>query len=118
MKDNPASLDRMHDLALPPQVPWWPPAPGWYVVIALLLLLACFLARRFWKHWRANAYRREALRQLANCGDTPAVAELLRRTALAITPRPEIAGKSGACWADWLAARLPSPMPAGVRSDL
>ncbi|WP_193215026.1 DUF4381 domain-containing protein [Luteolibacter marinus] len=118
MPEDPASLDRMHDLALPPQVPWWPLAPGWYVVIALLLVLALLLAHRIWSHWRRNAYRRAALHQLATCGDSPAVAELLRRTALAIVPRSEVAAKSGSDWTDWLDTCAPATMPAAVKEHL
>jgi hypothetical protein len=115
---DPTSLDRLHDLVLPSAVPWWPPAPGWYVVLALLVLAAGWLAWRFWKRRRANAYRRAALRRLATLRDAPAIAELLRRTALAIMPRPVVAAKTGTAWTDWLAEQCPETMPDAVRTQL
>jgi len=118
MTTDPASLDRLHDLVLPPAVPWWPPAPGWYAVIVLLLLAAGWLGWRLWQRWQANRYRREALRILATLADAPAMAELLRRTALAMAPRIVIAGKTGEAWVDWLAAQCPEAMPATVRAQL
>jgi hypothetical protein len=117
MNDS-TNLDRLHDLALPPEVPWWPPAPGWYVLIALALAAAGWLAFRAWRHWRSNAYRRAALQELKSL-DTPAdIAELLRRTALAVSPRSSVAEKSGSAWLDWLAAQLHEPMPESVRAQL
>jgi len=118
MNDSAASLDRLHDLALPPQVSWWPPAPGWYVVIALALAAAAWLAFRAWKHWRSNAYRRAALKELKSLDTPAAIAELLRRTALAVSPRSSVAEKSGSAWLDWLAAQLHEPMPESVRVQL
>ena len=112
------SLDRLHDLALPPAVPWWPLAPGWYVLFVLLLIIIGRLAFRTWKAWRANAYRRAALAALESAADAAAVAELLRRTALAIAPRTTVAGKQGAAWLDWLAAQSAEPMPEAVRTQL
>jgi hypothetical protein len=114
MKPDPSSLDRLHDLVLPPAVPWWPPAPGWYVVLALLIFFAAWLAWRFSKSWRANSYRRAALRELPRLRDAPAIAELLRRTALAIAPRSVIAEKTGTAWLDWLAAQCHETMPEAV----
>ena len=117
MSDS-TSLDRLHDLALPPEVPWWPLAPGWYVLIVLALAAAGWLAFRAWKHWRSNAYRRAALQELMSL-DTPAdIAELLRRTALAVSPRSSVAEKTGSAWLDWLAAQLHEPMPESVRVQL
>lgn len=117
MNDS-ASLDRLHDLALPPEVPWWPLAPGWYGVIALALAAAAWLACRAWKHWRSNAYRRAALQELGALDTPAAIAGLLRRCALAIAPRDRIAELSGPAWTDWLTARCPEPMPEIVRSQL
>jgi hypothetical protein len=88
------------------------------VVLALLALAAGWLAWRFWKRWRANAYRRAALRKLATLQDAPAIAELLRRTALAIVPRPVVAGMTGTAWTDWLAAQSTEAMSPEVRQLL
>jgi hypothetical protein len=115
MKSDPASLEHLHDIVLPPPVSLWPPAPGWYVVLVLLLLAAAWMGWRWWQHWQANGYRRAALRHLATLQDAPAIAELLRRTALAIAPRHVIAENIGTAWVDWLAAQCPVVMPPEVR---
>ncbi len=118
MNEAVTSLDRLHDLVLPPEVSWWPLAPGWYVGGGILVVIIFFLVHRAWKHWRANAYRRAALRELALVDDPAGIAELLRRTALAVAPRPVIAGKTGAAWLDWLTAQCPEVMPDTVREQL
>ncbi|MEM6673733.1 MAG: DUF4381 domain-containing protein [Planctomycetota bacterium] len=112
------SLDRLHDIALPVPVPWWPPAVGWWFVLgALLLALAWFGAAAF-ARWRANAYRRAALRELESAADALAVAEVVRRTALASAPRETIAARTGDAWVDWLAERWGRPVPDSVRELL
>jgi hypothetical protein len=118
MNPDPTSLDNLHDLVIPPSIPWWPPAPGWYVLSALLAVAAAWLAWRSWKRWCANGYRRAALRELAKAQDVTAIAELLRRTVLAIMPRSVVASMSGPDWADWLAAQCSDPMPDPVRTQL
>jgi Domain of unknown function (DUF4381) len=112
---NDTSLERLHDVVLPAAVPWWPPAPGWYVVLALLLALAGWLAWRIWRSRRANAYRRAALRELAGLHEAPAIAELLRRTALAGAARRSVAAHTGTGWTDWLDAHDTDSMSAEVR---
>ena len=118
MNDSVISLDRLHDIVLPPEVPWWPIAPGWYVVLGILLVLGLVLAHRAWKRHRANAYRRAALRELAVAQDVPSVAELLRRTALAVAPREDIAEMTGIAWLDWLSAQSPEAVPDAMREQL
>lgn len=118
MKTDATSLDRLHDIVLPPPVSWWPLAPGWYVIFVLLGLAVAWGAWRYWKQWRADQYRREALRQLTQLQNAPSIAELLRRTALAVMPRSEIAAKTGAAWPDWLDEQNSETMPAEVRQML
>jgi hypothetical protein len=107
------SLDRLHDIVVPPPVPWWPPAPGWWVVGALALALGAIGAWRAWKAWRAAAYRRAALAELrgleARSADAARreaalreVPALVKRTALAAFPRPRVASLSGAAWLAFL----------------
>lgn len=118
MSDSASDLNRLHDLTLPPEVSWWPPAPGCFVILALLFLGSIWFARRFWKKRNANAYRRAALRELASTTSQSGIAEILRRTALAIAPREMIAEKSNSSWLDWLAEQSPRPLPDSVREQL
>ena len=113
--NDPTSLDRLHDLALPAEVTWWPPAPGWHALFALAILAAALRAWRVWKRWQADAYRRAALRELASLQDAAQMAELLRRTALARTPRPVVAALVGTAWVDWLEQQGVDAMPPKVR---
>ena len=117
--NNPStSLERLHDIALPPEIPWWPLAPGWYFVITLLVLTSLWLTWRFWKKWQANAYRRVALRELDQATDITSIATVLRRTALAIAPREVVVSKTGTDWLDWLAGQCPTPIPSSIREHL
>jgi hypothetical protein len=118
MNDDATSLERLHDLAVPPPVPWWPPAPGWYVVLAIVALAAIVWVVRRWFRWRANAYRRAALRELQSAHTVPAISEVLRRTALSIAPRSTVAELTGAKWPHWLAETSPDPIPKQVSDQL
>lgn len=112
MARDPASLENLHDIVVPPAVAWWPVAPGWYgVAIVLLAVCGWFLARRL-RRWRRNAYRREALRALAQlqadgvqggvADVLPQAALLLRRVALSAYPRRQVAALYGDRWLEFL----------------
>lgn len=118
MKDPSTSLDRLHDVVSPPEIGWFPLAPGWYVVGAALVALLIIFAFRMWKNWQANAYRRAALRELERAPDVSTVATILRRAALVVAPRSLVAGKTGDAWVDWLGSVYPDPMPDQVRHQL
>jgi len=118
MKNDATSLDRMHDIVLPDAITWWPPAPGWYVVLAALGVLVLYLSYRGWKHWEANRYRRLALRELERVQSIVEVSELLRRTALMVVPRAEVAAQTGAAWPKWLAANAPVAMDTQISQQL
>ncbi len=102
MNPDPASLENLRDIAEPPPVSWLPLAPGWWFVCALVLVVAAYFSFRIWRSWRANAYRRAALDELAAASDISTIAEILKRTALASYPRADVAALTGAAWYEWL----------------
>lgn len=106
---DPAAPSRMamHDLSLPAPVPLWPATPAWYLLGVLLLLALLWLARRGWRAWRRNAYRRAALRSLKTAQDPAEMAAILKRTALAAWPRARVASLAGADWAAFLRRSAP-----------
>ncbi|MDJ0787593.1 MAG: DUF4381 domain-containing protein [Myxococcota bacterium] len=99
--------DRMwglKELAPPDPVSWLPQAPGWWVVLALVLVGLVWLG--LWQRRRLarEQYRREALARLAAL-ESEGVAELprvLRATALTAYPREEVASLRGLAWVSWL----------------
>jgi Domain of unknown function (DUF4381) len=110
---DPASLENLEDIVSAPPVPFWPPAPGWYVVAGVILCAMLWGAWTFWRRWRAAAYRRAALgelSQLEHLASEPdrrtealvRLAALLKRTALAAFPRDEVASLSGDAWLAFL----------------
>jgi len=103
----------LRDLHLPEAIGWWPLAPGWWLLIALLAVGLLLLCRKSWKRWRHDRARRIALRQLGRLQQDyyaqpdavtlgARLSELLRRTMLAYSPRKEVAGLTGREWLEWL----------------
>jgi hypothetical protein len=99
---DPTSLDRLHDLVLPPPVPWWPPAPAWCWLIAFVACLLLWLAARAVSHWRANLYRREALALLPPSAPLASLPELVKCVALSAYPRESVASLTGDAWLAFL----------------
>lgn len=76
----------LRDIHQPAAPPLWPPAPGWWIVAALLVLAGLALA---WRWHRRRLHRRASERlfdaAMAEAGDGPAqiaaMSALLRRAA-------------------------------------
>lgn len=96
-------IDRLVEPTPPPSVSMAPETVGWVVLAVVLALAAAWALWRIVVRWRANAYRRAALASLRQAGDDPAaIAEVLRRAALAAWPRDQVAGLTGAAWLQFL----------------
>jgi len=98
---DPADLSNLRDLALPSQVPLWPPAPGWWIVAAAGVATAVIVAAMVVARHRANAYRREVLRELETVAPQ-GISTVLKRAALAAWPREQVASLSGPAWLAFL----------------
>ncbi len=96
-----APLDKLHDFYQPPPPAWTPQTIGWYVVFAIAGLLLLWLIVHSIRKWHANAYRREALRELVLL-PTEQFSILLKRTALTAWPRERVASLSGEKWLSFL----------------
>lgn len=87
---------------------WWPPAPGWWVLI-VLVALAVGVAIWWWRtstSLRLRRQRRVALKELDRIAVTiiepqlvaNAIQNLLRRFALTLFNRTDVATLSGDAW--------------------
>ena len=100
--DEVLSLSDLQDIVLPPAPPAWPPASGFWVLLALLAVLAFSLWR--WRRLvrQRNAYRRAGLALLADARTVHEVSVTLKRVALAAWPREAVASLHGSEWAGFL----------------
>ena len=117
--DMAAQLAQLRDIHLPGEVPFWPPAPGWWILLAVFLLglvsLCIFEIRRR----RSLKYR--ALRELEplkgkKAGSRSALEVaielciLIRRVMLNQADGGQYASMHGEAWGEHLAAG-PNGMP-------
>jgi Domain of unknown function (DUF4381) len=109
MTTDAASLARLHDIVVPPPVPWWPPAPGWLWLLGFAALVALALSVRGFIHSQQNRYRREALAELSRLEATAKdaathlraieqIAGVLKRAALTAYGRETVAALTGPDW--------------------
>ncbi len=54
-------LQQLRDIHPPPALPWWPPAPGWWILAAAALSLVIWQSIRLWRRWRRFRPSRRAL---------------------------------------------------------
>ncbi|MEJ2347295.1 MAG: DUF4381 domain-containing protein [Gammaproteobacteria bacterium] len=100
-------LSQLRDIHLPAPVSWWPPAPGWWGVLALLLLVGA-LAYVVYIRRRRNRWRRTALSELDGLRDAApeqmlrGLSVLLRRVAVSRFPRRDVAALTGEAWLAFL----------------
>ncbi|MBF0470943.1 MAG: DUF4381 domain-containing protein [Gammaproteobacteria bacterium] len=102
----------LRDIHLPPEISWWPPAPGWWLIVSLLLLLLGLSL--LWRRYRnRRRLRREALKALREIERRfhqnsdkqqllSAISTLLRRLAISHEPGSNRAGVIGEAWLRYL----------------
>ncbi|WP_193771307.1 DUF4381 domain-containing protein [Candidatus Magnetaquicoccus inordinatus] len=125
---DPSPLNGLRPIHLPDPPSWWPPAPGWIIVL-VSLLLALIMVRLFWRQRRMTRLRRLALQELHNLQqayqqhqqDQQLVSDLsllLRRVAMHATAEPQqrsLAALTGEAWLHFLDQNHPQqPFQTGI----
>lgn len=102
----------LKDIHLPDGVSWWPPAPGYWLILFICITIIAFVF--FIRHLKQrNRLKKAALEELAlikthyqnNLDDKQIVMQLsalLRRTAISQFPRTDCASLTGKNWLSWL----------------
>ncbi|MEX0324835.1 MAG: DUF4381 domain-containing protein [Puniceicoccaceae bacterium] len=99
---NGPSLSELRDIVEPAAPGLWPLAPGMWLLFAVVLSTLLFLAWSMVEKRRRNAYRRAGIVLLEEVGTTYELSVLLKRVALAVFPREEVASLHGEEWVEFL----------------
>jgi hypothetical protein len=100
----------LRDIHLPDPIGWWPLAPGWWGLLVLLTLLIGILVYVIRRRRRvtpiklalAELTRLEANADLSAREQLETLSILMRRVAMTICPREDVAGRAGEDWLNWL----------------
>ena len=59
-------LSQLNPLRAPAAITWWPPAPGWWVIFCVLIVLISILLFVLFRRYKKQSYRRQAIFALDN----------------------------------------------------
>ena len=103
---------KLQDIHLPNSPGFWPLAPGWWILLALLLVLGIWLLLKLMRRARRRKQRQQILDEysrlearLLDHPDNEAIANInifLRQLAISKYPRTDIASLTGANWLAFL----------------
>jgi len=57
-------LNALADIHLPEQISWWPPAPGWWIVFVITILIIYFIYKIIKKQLHRAKFRKQAREEL------------------------------------------------------
>ena len=86
---NPATGPDLRDIHLPRRAGWWPPAPGWWVLGAIVLAALVYLCVKLYLYTKRQAPASARMRELDRCVDA--------RTTIRRCSPPVCRNSCGAC---------------------
>lgn len=115
-------LDQLQDIHLPEQISSWPPAYGWWILLAFTIC-ACYLLFRWWRN-RKNilAAKRQAIfavGQVEEEDNWPTLFnQILKRVCLSYFPAEDVAKLYGDDWQQFLLLQTKPRIRESLESDI
>ncbi len=101
------SLNNLRDIVVPDPPPFWPPAPGVGVALGIVVVVVLFVGWRLHATRKRNAYRKAGLLLLGGAKTAHDVSVIMKRVALAVFPREQVASLYGDDWVAFLHRTCP-----------
>lgn len=114
---NPDLLSQLRDIHTAPPVPWWPPAPGWWVLSVLLMVLLVWVGRRLLAGYRVRQRRKQMLAWVDHLNVTidpqlqpqaylATLNRIFKLVALRAYPESHCAAMAGPDWVSFLTEKM------------
>ena len=114
---NPDLLSQLRDIHGAPPASWWPPAPGWWVLAFLLMVVLTWVGRKLLARYRRHKRRKSMLAWVDHLNATidpgrepqaylSTVNRIFKLVALRAFPAQQCAVMAGSEWAAFLMDKL------------
>ena len=122
-------LSQLKDIHGAPAVPWWPPAPGWWVLVLLVAVGLFFVFRKLKHHYRVQQRRQvlcqfiDRVEQDVDPSQAPqeflsSLNRIFKIVALRAFPESRCAYMQGNDWVEFLRQNLQAPATSDDLSAL
>lgn len=122
MTTGPNIQDQQWEPVIPPgEVPFWPPQPGWYVLLGLFLLLLFYVSFILWRRRQRRMYRFDAIQainELKEQVDVAKLQQIIKAVAIKSYGRETAAGLYGSVWHGFLDQTEPKVKLGSKLADL
>ncbi len=126
---NPDLLAQLRDIHSAPAVGWWPPAPGWWVLVLLALAGFIWLGRRLLAAYRVHQRRKQMLTWIDHLNATvdprkdphsylSTLNRVFKLVALRAFPGRQCAAMAGHEWTEFLQKNIKAEQSGKVLSVL
>ncbi len=114
---NPDLLSQLRDIHAAPAAPWWPPAPGWWLLAFAVLLLLIWLGRLVLASYRVRRRRKQILAWVDHLNTTTdpslepqaylaTLNRIFKLVALRAFPAQHCAQLAGSDWTEFLREKM------------
>ena len=90
----------------PVRVSYWPLQPGWYLLIAIVLILLLLMVWKRYKRWLKDAYKREAIKSIQTLSNDKdfffQLNQIIKAVAIKSYGREKVASLAGKEWTTFL----------------
>lgn len=90
----------------PVRVSYWPLQPGWYLLIAIVLILLLLMVWKRYKRWLKDAYKREAIKSIQTLSNDNnfffQLNQIIKAVAINSYGREKVASLAGKEWTTFL----------------
>jgi len=117
MITDPNSLSNLRDIVVPDPPPFWPPASGVWIALAIVVATMLLIGWHLHTARKRNAYRKAGLLLLDNARTSYDVSVIMKRVALAVFPREQVASLYGDDWAAFLHRTCPGSYFSSMASS-
>lgn len=100
------SIDQLHDIVLPAAPGIFPLAYGWWILIALVVVISAKGTQVAINRFKFFSVKRLALKKLAHCKSCDDINQLLKQVAMHYFPASHVAPLEGKQWSNFLGKNL------------